>query len=258
MEQRIQKILAQWGIASRREAENLIREKRVTINGQVAQIGDKVDPEKDSLCYDGKKLEQRPELLYILLNKPLDVVSTCDDPQKRTTVLDLLPAKLSQGQGLHPVGRLDIDSTGALLLTNDGAITLKLTHPRYHLNKTYHVWVQGCPSESVLEQWRNGVMLDDRMTLPARIKQIKSQNGQTLLQMILSEGKNRQIRRCGDSLGYRVVKLHRVAIGPIRLDCPSKPELILGDYRILDDSEQELLKNYVSTRTQELLVSRTQ
>ena len=248
MEQRIQKILAQWGIASRREAENLIREKRVTINGQVAEIGDKVDPEKDSLCFDGQRLAQRPELVYVLLNKPLNVVSTCDDPQKRTTVLDLLPSRLSQGQGLHPVGRLDIDSTGALLLTNDGDLTLKLTHPRYHLSKTYHVWVQGYPSDSVLEEWRNGVMLDDKTTLPARIKQIKSQNGQTLLQIILSEGRNRQIRRCADILGYRVVKLHRVSIGPIRLHCPSQPELILGNHRILNDSEVELLKNDISTK----------
>jgi len=245
MQQRVQKILAQWGIASRREAENLIREKKIIINGKVALLGDKVDPEKDSIVCDGQILKQRPNLLYVLLNKPLGVVSTCFDPQERPTVLDLLPPEMSLGQGLHPVGRLDIDSTGALLLTNDGDLTLKLTHPRYHLPKTYHVWVQGQISDSTLEKWRKGVMLEGRMTLPAQIERLTSQHGLTLLKIILREGRNRQIRKCGDLLGYRVVKLHRVAIGLIRLDSSSQSELIVGNHRMLNDSELAFLKNYV-------------
>ncbi len=249
MQQRVQKVLSQCGIASRREAENLIREKRITINGQIAQIGDKVDPQKDSILYDGKVINQRPDLLYILLNKPLGVVSTCFDPQNRPTVLDLLPMDLRTGQGLHPVGRLDIDSTGALLLTNDGDLTLKLTHPRYHLSKTYHVWVHGEPQESTLEHWRKGVILEGKMTLPAQIERIKSQNEQTLLMVIISEGRNRQIRKCGEKLGYKVVKLHRTAIGPIRLDSGNHSKLNFGSYRTLNDSELAFLKNRVNSGT---------
>lgn len=249
MQQRVQKILAQCGIASRRESENLIRAQRITINGQIAQIGDKVDPLKDTILYDGRVINQRPDFLYILLNKPLGVVSTCFDPQKRSTVLDLLPLELRSGQGLHPVGRLDRDSTGALLLTNDGELTLKLTHPRYHLTKTYHVWIEGHPPDSILDQWQKGILLEGKMTLPAQIKRIKSQNEQTLLMIILKEGRNRQIRRCGEQLGYKVVNLHRTAIGPIRLDSNDQSKLILGNYRTLNDSELFFLKNYVNSGT---------
>ncbi len=254
MQQRIQKILAQWGIASRREAEQLIREGRINVNGHIASIGQKIDPLSDSIFFDGQRLQEqtKPELLYVLLNKPLGVVSTCFDPQGRPTVLDCLPDQISLGKGLHPVGRLDMDSTGALLLTNDGNLTLKLTHPRYHLRKTYHVWVEGYPSDSTLEKWRQGVLLQDKLTLPAEVKVLKSQKGQTLLEIILSEGRNRQIRNCADQLGHRVVKLHRLAIGPIRLDSPGRAKMNLGSYRILDDSEQALLKNYLDTATEKL------
>ena len=256
MHQRIQKVLAQWGVASRRQAEQLIRSGRITVNGRMANIGEKIDPFNDSILYDGKRIQgQRRELLYILLNKPLGVISTCFDPQGRPTVLDYLPTEISLGKGLHPVGRLDMDSTGALLLTNDGNLTLKLTHPRYHLHKTYHVWVEGYPLDSLLNHWRQGLQLDGKLTLPAEIKVLKRKKGQTLLEIILSEGRNRQIRNCADILGHPVVKLNRIAIGPILLNSPGRPELILGSYRILDDSESELLKNHLDTTAQKLSLS---
>ena len=252
MQERVQRILAKWGIASRREAENLIREKRILINGQFAQLGDKVDPQRDCIVYDGKilKFELKPKLLYILLNKPLGVVSTCFDPQGRPTVLDLLPPQIAKGQGLHPVGRLDIDSTGAILLTNDGNLTLRLTQPRYHLSKTYHVLVEGSPTDTTLISWCNGVMLEGKMTLPAQIKILKKRHQQTLLEIVLSEGRNRQIRNCAQLLGHGVIKLHRVAIGPIELD-----NLTVGSHRILDDSQQTYLKGYLESAIKESVYS---
>jgi len=169
MPERIQKLLSQWGIASRRHAEEMIRAGRVTLDGKVVHLGDKADPRGSGLAVDGKLLKdcQRPPLLYLLLNKPKGVLSTCEDPQGRKTVLDLLPSHWQQGQGLHPVGRLDRNSTGALLLSNDGELTLRLTHPRYHLPKTYEVCLNGHPEDEELEQWRVGMMLDGQKTLPA-------------------------------------------------------------------------------------------
>lgn len=164
MAERIQKLLSQWGIASRRHAEEMILAGRVSVNGKVANLGDKADPQQDFLSVDGKqiKADNRPRDIYLLVNKPRDVLSTCDDPRGRKTVLDLLPQDLQRGKGLHPVGRLDRNSTGALLLTNDGELTLRLTHPRYHLPKTYDVWLEGNPSDEDLEKWRSGMMLDGK------------------------------------------------------------------------------------------------
>jgi len=233
MSERVQKILAQWGIASRREAEKMILQQRVKLNGKIVKLGDKADPRQDQITIDDRPLraEQRPELLYILLNKPLGVICTCSDPQGRTTVLDLLPLHWRSQQGIHPVGRLDINSTGAIILTNDGALTLKLTHPRYHLPKTYQVCLQGNPSESILEDWRRGVWLDGQKTLPAVIKVLNRNTEETLIEITLQEGKNRQIRRVAAQLGFPVLSLHRRAIGSINLDITS------GKYRLLTESE---------------------
>jgi 16S rRNA U516 pseudouridylate synthase RsuA-like enzyme len=169
MPERVQKLLSQWGIASRRQAEQMILAGRVRLNGELVQLGQKVQPEIDRVEVDGRVIEPvtRPDRLYLLLNKPAGVVSTCDDPQRRTTVLDLLPPAFQQGQGLHPVGRLDVESTGALLLTNDGELTFQLTHPRYHVPKTYQVWVEGRVTPAELQRWRQGILLDGRKTLPA-------------------------------------------------------------------------------------------
>lgn len=248
MNQRLQKIIAHWGIASRRHGEEMIESGRVKVNGKLAHVGQKADPECDRIEIDGRILNPstQPRPLYLLLNKPLDVVCTCTEPQGRKTVLDLLPRKLQAGQGLHPVGRLDSDSTGALLITNDGELTFRLTHPRYHIAKTYEVLVQGCPPESVLEQWRQGILLSGKNTLPAKVRRLRKFSGsQTLLEVVLHEGRNRQIRRVAEALGYRVVQLHRTAIGPIHLNSTGQPELPSGHYRPIETSEVHFLKDLV-------------
>ncbi|NJL01702.1 MAG: rRNA pseudouridine synthase [Spirulinaceae cyanobacterium RM2_2_10] len=235
MPERVQKILSQWGIASRREAERLIAAGRVQLNGQVVQLGTKADLDRDRLTVDGQDIApaDRPAPLYLLLNKPRGTVSTCRDPQGRPTVLDLLPPHYQQHQGIHPVGRLDADSTGALLLTNDGELTLALTHPRYHLPKTYHVWVAGQPSASALQQWRSGLVLAGRRTLPAQIEVLTQRADKTLLEVILVEGRNRQIRRVAAKLGYPVLQLHRLAIGTLTLTTLAGSSLPSGQYRAL-------------------------
>jgi len=239
MEERIQKILSQWGIASRRHAESLILAGRVQRNGVVVSLGEKADVEKDAIAIDGKVIQPlaRPQLVYLLLNKPKGIVATCDDPQGRKTVIDLLPKNLQKGQGIHPVGRLDVDSTGALILTNDGEITFKLTHPRHSIAKTYQVWVQGNPPQSVLKQWRQGVVLDGTKTRKAQVRVIKRIDAQTCLEVILKEGRNRQIRRVAELLGYPVVNLHRTAIGTIGLQPLAEAALPKGCYRYLKDFE---------------------
>jgi 23S rRNA pseudouridine2605 synthase len=239
MSERVQKILSQWGIASRRQAEQMILEGRVKLNGEIAQLGQKANPLHDRVEVDGQVVQplDRPQFIYLLLNKPAGVVSTCHDPQQRSTVLDLLPDELRQGKGVHPVGRLDAESTGALLLTNDGELTNYLTHPRHHIPKTYNVWVKGHPSRNSLRQWREGVMLDGRKTLPAEVKVLQRTESATRLQVILHEGRNRQIRRVAEQLGHPVVMLHRSAIGSIRLQLPNQPTVAVGHYRSLKDFE---------------------
>lgn len=244
MTERIQKILSQWGIASRREAERMIRDQRVKLNGKLAQLGDKADPSIDRLEVDGKriKIKARPNYIYLLLNKPRGVICSCSDPEKRQTVINLLPLELQEGQGIHPVGRLDRDSTGALILTNDGELTLSLTHPRYHISKTYQVWVKGNVSDSVLKTWRTGVNLDGVKTAPAEVRLIKKDGEETLLEIVISEGRNRQIRRTAEELGLDVTKLHRSAIGQIKLQQPNQDRLKAGEYRPLTEFEVKYLK----------------
>ncbi|MDJ0681980.1 MAG: pseudouridine synthase [Xenococcaceae cyanobacterium MO_167.B52] len=244
MAERIQKILSQWGIASRRKAEQMILEGKVKLNNRVAILGDKADITQDILEIEGKVIQSnhRPQKTYLLLNKPLAVVSTCYDPQSRPTVLDLLPAKLKERQGIHPVGRLDFNSTGALLLTNDGDLTLKLTHPRYHLPKTYLVWLNGHPTRQDLQLWRTGVTLSDYTTLPAEITIVRKQINKTLLKIVLQEGKNRQIRRIAEQLGFRVLSLHRTHIGSLSLTSSEYGNLPSGKYRHLSETEVIFLK----------------
>jgi 23S rRNA pseudouridine2605 synthase len=246
MAERLQKILSQWGIASRRQAEQMILDGRVRLNGEIAPLGAKADPACDRLEVDGLvvKSQHRPDHLYLLLNKPLGYLSTCYDPQGRRTVLHLLPSHWQQGQGIHPVGRLDCDSTGALLLTNDGELTHTLSHPRHHIDKTYHVWVAGRPDAATLDQWRQGICLDHRQTLPAQVRILKhGPDGTTLLAVILQEGRNRQIRRVAEQLGHPVQSLHRVAIGPICLSPRGQPSLPSGAYRLLTPDEVHTLQS---------------
>ncbi len=242
--ERLQKILREWGVASRRQAESMILAGQVRVNGVVAVIGQVADPTVDQIEVEGRSLTltQRPDLIYLLLNKPRGLVSTCDDPQGRRTVLDCLPQSLQTGHGLHPVGRLDTDSTGALILTNDGALTFGLTHPKHEVPKTYEVSVEGNPTPETLSQWRHGVWLEGRKTLPAKVNVLRKLSRQTVLEIVLREGRNRQIRRVADQLGHPVIRLHRSAIGEIRLQPPGVSELSPGTLRPLSQSEITFLK----------------
>ncbi len=238
MEERLQKILSQRGVASRRQAETMILAGRVLLNGGIAHLGQKANPAIDIITVDGEplKLNYRPSLVYLLLYKPAGTVSTCYDPEGRTTVVDLLNEELRQGQGIHPVGRLDVNSTGALILTNDGDLTFELTHPSHDIPKTYQVWLQGHPPESVLEEWRQGVVLDGRKTRLAQVRVLEEKTHGVCLEIILQEGRNRQIRRVAQKLGYPVLQLHRTAIGSIQLQLPGEL-LAPGDYRHLKEFE---------------------
>jgi len=212
---RLQKILARHGVASRRGAEQLILSGRVRLNGHVVTtLGTKADPDCDYIAVDGKAINIKPELRYLLLHKPVGFICSRYDPQKRPTITELLP---SHYQHLYSVGRLDYDSSGALLLTNDGNFANQLMHPRHHVSKTYEVTVQGYPSDRKLQQWRQGLLLEDQMTLPAVVEVLKARNNQTQLRIILQEGRNRQIRKVAAQLGFPVVALHRVAIANIQL-----------------------------------------
>jgi len=253
MEERLQKVLARRGVASRRGAEQLIREGRIRVNGAPASLGMKVDAARDAIEVDRQRLDPAvPSAIYILLNKPVGVVSTCSDPQRRTTVLDILPDALTHNTGLHPIGRLDANSTGALILTNDGDLTYCLSHPRHHVAKTYRVRVRGIPSTATLRRWRTGIMLDDRPTLPATVELLRvdrrtdrnaDATPETELEIVLTEGRNRQIRRVADLLGHPVTRLHRLSIGPIDLDSPSGRSLGSGQYRHLAPEELAYLRH---------------
>ncbi len=213
---RLQKIISDSGLSSRRKADLLIKQGRVTLNGRQALLGEKADPVSDSILVDGKHLPKKLNHKVFLLNKPYGFISSCQDDHGRKTILSLIPPHLRRG--LHPVGRLDFDSRGAILLTNNGDLTLKLTHPRYSHTKTYLVWVRGQPSKSILDNWRRGILLDGKMTMPARIEVLDRVYGKTLIKVILKEGRNRQIRRIATLLGYPVQDLQRISISDINLN----------------------------------------
>ncbi|TGG78303.1 MAG: rRNA pseudouridine synthase [Aphanocapsa feldmannii 288cV] len=215
--ERLQKLLSRAGVASRRHAEVLIGQGRVCVNGRIARCGDRADPGSDSIAVDGALIGFAAERLTLLLNKPRGVVCSCHDPEGRRTVLELLPPELARGTGVHPVGRLDVDSQGALLLTNDGTLTLALTHPRYGHSKRYQVLVRGLPGEDTLQHWRQGVLLDGSPTRPAQIRCLECRQGDALLEITLREGRNRQIRRVAEQLGHPVLRLRRTAIAGIGL-----------------------------------------
>ncbi|MEY3749589.1 MAG: hypothetical protein RLZZ186_8 [Cyanobacteriota bacterium] len=231
-EERLQKLIAAAGLGSRRHAETLLRAGRVSVNGRTAQLGERADPQRDAICLDGRPLRPPQAPLVLLLNKPAGVMCSCHDPDGRPIVLDLLPPELARGQGLHPVGRLDFHSRGALLLSNNGALTLQLTHPRFQHSKTYRIWVRGLPSQGVLDRWARGVPLDDQPSQPVTIQRLDQQPNATQLELVMHEGRNRQIRRTAELLGHPVIDLQRVAIGSIELgDLPE------GRWRRLDPQE---------------------
>ena len=241
-EERVQKILARAGVDSRRNCEELIAEGRVTVNGKVIGLGDKADPQRDAIKVDGKRIQPRTRFRYLLLNKPRAVMSTRSDPEGRPTVMDHVPA--AYRKALVPVGRLDFLTEGLLLLTDDGDLAQRVAHPRYGCTKTYEVKVKGTPNDKDLDKLRGGIRLFGKTTRPAEIEQrpaggarsvAKSDNSWFTIE--LSEGKTRQIREMFDRIGHSVMKLRRVAIGPLH-----DPDLPLGAVRELSEKEVQLLR----------------
>ena len=222
--------MAAAGLCSRRRGEDWLQAGRVTVDGRVASLGDQADPNSQLIEVDGVPLISVQEPRVFLLNKPVGVICSCRDPQGRATVLDCLPHQ--ERSGLHPVGRLDADSRGALLLTDQGELTLRLTHPRYNHAKTYRVLVRGILSSQALCRWREGLLLDGRLTRPARVRCLQSRRASSLLEVELKEGRNRQIRRVAELLGHPVIDLQRVAIDGIHLD-----DLAEGCWRRLEATE---------------------
>ena len=213
---RLQKIISESGLSSRRKADLLIKQGRVSLNGRQAILGEKADPISDRILVDGKDLPKKLGNKVFLLNKPYGYISSCQDNHGRKTILNLIPSQLRYG--MHPVGRLDFESRGAILLTNIGQLTLRLTHPKYSHSKTYLVWVNGQPNQSILDNWRRGILLDGKMTMPAKIETLNKINSKTLLKVILKEGRNRQIRRIANLIGHPVQDLQRISIANINLN----------------------------------------
>jgi 23S rRNA pseudouridine2605 synthase len=211
--ERIQKVLARAGVASRRAVEEMIVRGRIRVNGGRVELGMRIDPSKDLVEIDGSRVPLQAELAYYLVNKPVGVVTTASDEQDRETVLDLIEVE----RRVYPVGRLDIESEGAVLLTNDGELALRLTHPRYGVGKTYLVEVGGGVKEKTVRTLARGVELSDGMTAPAQTRLVERSPRATLIEISLTEGRNRQIRRMFEAVGHPVQRLVRTAIGPLML-----------------------------------------
>ncbi|MDD2430101.1 MAG: pseudouridine synthase [Firmicutes bacterium] len=230
--ERLQKILAEAGFGSRRKVEELIKKGIVTVNGEVAELGQKADSKKDDIRVLGKAVSIN-EKVYYLLNKPEGFLCTVKDPYNRAKVIDLVPKE----PRVFPVGRLDADTTGALLLTNDGDLSNQLLHPRYHVKKTYLVKVAGKIKPEDYRRLEIGIQLEDGITLPAKANYIKSGRDWTVISLTISEGRKRQVKRMLKALGYPVLTLHRQKFGPLDLG-----KLQLGQYRSLSKDEVRLLK----------------
>jgi len=213
VEERIQKVLARVGVGSRRAVEKMIESGRIAVNGKTATLGDKIDADKDQVELDGSLVPLAENLVHYLLNKPAGVVATAADPEGRPTVVDLV----DPGQRVWPVGRLDLDSEGAIIVTNDGDLALRLTHPRYEVPKTYLAEVDGSLSSSALTSLRKGVQLEDGPTAPTDARILDRAGGHTLIEMTIAEGRNRQVRRMCEAVGHPCVRLVRTAIGPLQL-----------------------------------------
>jgi len=237
MQERLQKILAQAGYGSRRSCEELITSGRVRVNGQVAEIGQKADVMVDKITLDGRALPKIERLVYVALNKPRFVLSTVEgeEEDRRETVRDLVNVP----ERVYPVGRLDLESEGLILLTNDGDLTNKLTHPRYGHAKEYHVLVARRPDDDQISTWRRGVILEDGYkTAPAEVRVLRLQGKGTWLRVVMGEGRKRQIREIGVLLGLPVVRILRVRIGSLRLG-NLKPR----EWRYLTEEEVQELKS---------------
>ena len=237
MEERLQKYLANSGVASRRKCEELILQGKVEVNGKVVtELGTKINPEEDIVKFNGKEVKQVEKMVYILLNKPIGYVTTADDQFGRETVLDLVKVK----ERIVPVGRLDMYTSGALILTNDGDFVYKVTHPKHEIEKTYTVTVKGIVQNSEVEQLRKGVKIDDYTTKPAKFKILKTDTEKDIsrLEITIHEGKNRQVRKMCEAVNRKVLALHRSKIGGIGVK-----DIELGKWRYLRENEiQKLVK----------------
>jgi pseudouridine synthase len=236
---RLQKILSAAGIASRRAAETIITEGRVTVNGHtITELGTRADPTTDDIRVDGRRIHTHVARRYLLLNKPRGYVTTRRDPQQRPTVMDLIK---HEREYLYPVGRLDYDSEGLLLLTNDGDLAARLMHPRHEIERVYEVRVRGVPDEHDLARLTRGLPIEGRRTAPARARLAETGRGaredQSIVEITLREGRTRQVRKMCEAIGHPVVRLKRVRIGPIA-DEALKP----GQYRPLTSDEVSRLK----------------
>jgi len=227
--ERLQKVLARAGIGSRRVVEELIEQGRVRVNGEVAVLGRRADPEVDAIEVDGALVGVRPDTVWYLLNKPTGVVTTAADPQGRPTVVELVPGE----PRVFPVGRLDADTEGLLLLTNDGDVTHRLTHPSHGVEKEYLAHVEGNPSRGSLRRLREGVDLDDGRTAPAKASLVAPD----VVRLTIHEGRNRQVRRMCDAIGHPILRLVRVRIGPLTDD-----RLGPGEWRPLRQDEVRALE----------------
>lgn len=241
--ERLQKLLSSAGVASRRASEELITQGRVEVNGEVVRtLGTKADPTRDTIKVDGRRLRFDIRVRYILLNKPKNVVTTRKDPEGRRTVIELLKGVREY---VYPVGRLDYDSEGLLLLTSDGDLAAKLTHPRHAVERVYEAMVVGSPAEEDLEKLRRGIFLDGARTAPAQVRRAgtvgKGRQELTKLTITLREGRNRQVRRMCASIGHQVRKLTRTRMGPIKLG-----DLRPGHWRDLTEREVRLLREAAS------------
>lgn len=232
--QRLQKILASAGVASRRRSEELILAGRVAINGEIVrELGAKADPEHDTIAVDGTPLPRETGKVYYALYKPTGYITSKTDPKGRRTVMSLAP----EVPGLHPVGRLDYDTSGLLLLTNDGDLTLAMTHPRFGVPKTYEALVEGHPTERILQRLRDGIRLEDGFTASAKVVGLGAEGAQSRVRITIHEGRNRQVRRMFAAIGHPVMRLKRLSVGTISIDGIS-----LGGYRALTPQEVVALK----------------
>lgn len=239
---RLQKHLAECGIASRRKAEELIEQGKVRVNGRVANIGDKVDPKRDKVSVRGKNVVAVNEKVYIMLHKPRGFVTTVKDELDRKCVMELVKDVKAR---VYPVGRLDKDSEGLLFLTNDGEFANRLTHPSSHVNKTYRVTVSGEVTDEMLDKLCSGIELDGSKTLPCDVFVIERKSDRTVVNFIISEGRNRQIRRMCEAVGLKVLRLKRTEIAGVKLGM-----LPQGSWRDLNEREMTRL-NAISSKTRD-------
>ncbi len=231
----LQRYMARCGVASRRGSEAIILEGRVTVNGRLAnEMGIRVNPEEDTVAVDGKEIAIPVNHVVIMLNKPAGYLTSLSDPFSRPCVIDLLPK--DEYPGLTYIGRLDFDTTGLLLFSNDGELVHRLSHPKYHVDKTYRAHVKGVPNQDTLSRLEKGVKLEDGMTAPAKARLLSSKKDSSVIELTIHEGRKHQVKRMCKEVGHPVQSLHRCSFGSLTLDS-LKP----GQWRLLTDKEISLL-----------------